>query len=126
MSQTYELDYAQKIQITALKNFGTVQHFKIKVPQEENYTDLQLIVTILNSQEIGTGVEMYVNVGEQAGKVPSPEDYMFKARQVWGSGVGIFLSKEQVKPGQWLKVFLVVGEGVMLEFYSQGVNGDEY
>jgi len=51
---------------------------------------------------------------------------MFKGREVWGNGVGVFLNSNEIKPGQWIKILLVLGEGVEIEFYSQAVNGNTY
>ena len=51
---------------------------------------------------------------------------MYRGREVWGNGVGEFLNSEEVKAGDWIKVLVVLGVGVDLEFYSQAVNGKNY
>ncbi len=45
---------------------------------------------------------------------------------MWGNGVGVFLNSKEVKAGDWIKVLVVLGVGVDLEFYSQAVNGKNY
>ncbi len=58
--------------------------------------------------------------------MPKVDDYMYRGREVWGNGVGVFLNSEEVKAGDWIKVLVVLGVGVDLEFYSQAVNGKNY
>jgi hypothetical protein len=36
------------------------------------------------------------------------------------------LNKDQVKAGNWIKVYLVVGKGVSLEFYTMSINNHDY
>lgn len=55
---------------------------------------------------------MYVNVGSDPKKIPSTENFMYKGREVWGDGIGVFLSGKEVKAGQWITVLLVLGKGV--------------
>jgi len=37
---------------------------------------------------------------------------MFKGREVWGNGIGVFLSKTEIKAGQWIKILVILGKGV--------------
>jgi hypothetical protein len=52
---------------------------------------------------------MYVNIGNDTVAVPTSQDYQFKGNGVWGNGIGVFLSNKQIKAGQWIKVYLVIG-----------------
>ncbi len=56
--------------------------------------------------------------------MPSTEDYQYVGAKVWGDGTGVFIGKDKIKPGQWIKVLLVIGQGIKLEFYSQVSNGN--
>lgn len=94
------------------------------MPDSLTFTDITLIANFLNGDDIVSGADIYINVGNENVAVPTTEDFMFKGREVWGDGIGVFLSKEQIKPGQWIKILLILGEGVEIEFYSQSVNGD--
>lgn len=69
---------------------------------------------------------MYVNVGNDSKKIPTSEDFMYKGRDVWGDGVGVFLSGKQIKASQWITILLVLGKGVELQFYSQAANGKTF
>ena len=40
--------------------------------------------------------------------------------------MGVFLNSDEVKPGKWIKILVILGIGVELEFYSQSVNGNKY
>jgi hypothetical protein len=58
--------------------------------------------------------------------VPTAEKFDFRGRETWGSGIGVFLNSEQVKPGDWLKVYIVIGQGMNVEFSTQVVNGNQF
>lgn len=36
------------------------------------------------------------------------------------------MSNKNIKAGQWIKILLVIGDGVKIEFYSRAVNGNKY
>lgn len=87
----------------------------MKVPKEMEFTEIVIAAT---PEQQGSGkIRLLVNVGEE---YPTEGNAKFKGRQIWNDGSGVFLGKDDVKPGDEVKIFVIgnIGNGVELQAYN--------
>jgi hypothetical protein len=99
---------------------------EIQVPLNLNYTQLVLYAQIESFEKASEGLEMYANIGDYSTEIPSRTDYDSSGQSIYWGGKGIFLSKEEVKPGQWIKLYLYLSQGMQVRLYGKAVFGNDF
>jgi len=59
---------------------------------------------------------MLINYGDETVKAPTDNNYMMQGYSLFTGGRGIYLAKENVKPGNLIKVYLRLQMGVSIIF----------
>lgn len=79
---------------------------EIQVPLGLNFTQIALYAEIESIEKASEGLEMYANVGNSSRERPNKVQFDSKGDSIFWGGKGIFLSKEEIRAGDWIKLYL--------------------
>jgi hypothetical protein len=117
-----ELDLNEQVKITT-KNTPDQTLFKLSIPKNYNFTEIQLLINVVNKGEISTGVELYLNCGKGNLKYPTKDEHQQVKIINWGENKAVVLRKgQELNLGDMIYVLLKIGSNTSLTFESRVVN----
>lgn len=68
---------------------------------------------------------MLINYGDENVQAPTDVNYMVQGLSLFSGGRGVHLTREEVVPGSWIKVYLKLESGVSVIFSASAVAGQD-
>lgn len=65
---------------------------------------------------------MYANFGTDNVETPTPQSYMEKGESVFGHAIGIFLTKQEINPGDTMVIYLFSGASMTVNFGTHAIS----
>lgn len=79
---------------------------EMQVPPALNFTQIALYAQIESVEKASEGLEMYANVGNASRERPNKAQFDSRGESIFWGGKGVFLSREEVRAGEWVKLYL--------------------
>lgn len=70
---------------------------KVTVPDDQDFTELKVLVLLTNPEEVNGTLGLFVNVGSNVVR-PTSTAYNYLGEPIWNDGLGVFLSSDKIKP----------------------------
>ena len=99
----------------------------MKIPDDANFTQIVLEGRIVNLKDVNEGFDLKVNFGDPENTtVPTETQYDVKGEAEWNDGLVVTLSKEEVSPGNVIRILIYLPLKMKVEFTTHLVNGNVY